>query len=159
MKDGVTGMLAMALARTVVDGAQAIERGGDLLTGAAPCYGVYPTRDGFFAIGALEPKFWAALCAALDRKDLVDGAFDEDTRAVLTTTFATKTTAEWAAILRDVDACCEPVLSPAEALQQARLVDVDVEGRTIGFADLGLDTKTPRRTRGPRLGEHDDELP
>jgi crotonobetainyl-CoA:carnitine CoA-transferase CaiB-like acyl-CoA transferase len=159
MKDGVSGMLAMSLARTVVDGPDAIARGGDLLAGATPCYGVYATRDGFFSVGALEPKFWGALCSAIGRDDLVDGAFDEGTRAQLAATFATKTTAEWAALLSDVDACCEPVLSPSEALQQARLVDVDIDGRRIAFADLGLDATTPCTRRAPLLGEHDAEFP
>ena len=159
MKDGVTGLLAMALARTTVDGADAIAGGRDVLTGAVPCYGVYPTRDGFFSVGALEPKFWTALCAALGRPDLVDAAFDDGTRAALASTFATRTTAEWATILRDVDACCEPVLSPAEALRHARTVDVDVGGRAVAFADPGLDTATTRTARAPRLGEHDGELP
>ena len=49
-------------------------RGGDLLTGGVPCYGVYATQDGrYLAVGALEGKFWRALCEALDRPDLVAG--------------------------------------------------------------------------------------
>src|SRR5207302_1183917 len=40
-------------------------RGDDLLTGGVPCYGVYATADGrFLAVGALETKFWSALCNA-----------------------------------------------------------------------------------------------
>jgi alpha-methylacyl-CoA racemase len=159
MKDGVFGLLAMSLARTLVDGDDAIAAGGDLLVGAVPCYGVYPTADGFFSVGALEPKFWAALCAAVGREDLLAAAFDEDTRAALAATFATKTTAEWTTALRDVDACCEPVLSPAAARADARLVHVDVEGRRCAFADPGLDTPSVRTGRAPRLGEHDAELP
>ena len=51
-------------------------RGADLLTGGVPCYGVYPTRDGrWLAVGALEEKFWQALCAAIERPDLVAGQF------------------------------------------------------------------------------------
>ncbi len=41
-----------------------LPRGADLLTGGVPCYGVYPTQDGrWLAVGALEEKFWQALCA------------------------------------------------------------------------------------------------
>ena len=47
-------------------------RGADLLTGGVPCYGVYATQDGrYLAVGALEGKFWRALCEAIDRPDLV----------------------------------------------------------------------------------------
>ncbi len=47
-------------------------RGDDLLTGGVPCYGVYETRDGrWLAVGALEAKFWRALCETLGRPDLV----------------------------------------------------------------------------------------
>ena len=56
-------------------------RGEDLLTGGVPCYGVYPTRDGrWLAIGALETKFWNALCAAIERPDLVPGQFAHGAR-------------------------------------------------------------------------------
>lgn len=38
----------------------------DLLSGGAPCYGVYGTSDGrHLALGALEPKFWQAFCEAV----------------------------------------------------------------------------------------------
>jgi alpha-methylacyl-CoA racemase len=159
MKDGVFGLLAMSLARTLVDGTETIASGGDLLVGAVPCYGVYPTADGFFSVGALEPKFWSALCAALGREDLLTAAFDADTRAALAATFATKTTAEWTKVLQAVDACCEPVLSPAQAMAEGRRIAVDLDGRDVSFADPGLDTATPRTARAPRLGEHDDEFP
>ena len=44
-----------------------LPRGADLLTGGVPCYGVYPTQDGrWLAVGALEEKFWQALCATID---------------------------------------------------------------------------------------------
>src|SRR4030095_13279265 len=48
-----------------------VPRGSDLLTGGVPCYGVYPTSDGrWLAVGALEEKFWKALCEAIERPDL-----------------------------------------------------------------------------------------
>uniref|UniRef100_UPI00164C6A1C CoA transferase n=1 Tax=Kingella denitrificans TaxID=502 RepID=UPI00164C6A1C len=40
--------------------------GRDLLSGGAPCYGAYRCADGrWLAVGALEPKFWQALCGTL----------------------------------------------------------------------------------------------
>jgi hypothetical protein len=36
--------------------------GQDILCGKLPCYDIYRTKDGHIAVGALEPKFWTALC-------------------------------------------------------------------------------------------------
>jgi crotonobetainyl-CoA:carnitine CoA-transferase CaiB-like acyl-CoA transferase len=65
-------------------------RGEDLLTGGVPCYGVYATQDGrYLAVGALEAKFWRALCETLERPDLIarqfaTGADAQSVRAELT---------------------------------------------------------------------------
>lgn len=46
------------------------ERGSNLLDGAAPFYRCYQTRDGrFIAAGAIEPKFYAVMCQALNLTD------------------------------------------------------------------------------------------
>jgi alpha-methylacyl-CoA racemase len=42
-----------------------------LLNGGAACYGLYRCADGaWLAVGALEAKFWQALCRAVGREDL-----------------------------------------------------------------------------------------
>jgi alpha-methylacyl-CoA racemase len=151
MKDGVVGLLAMMLARTAAG--EDIEHGNDLLVGKVACYGVYPTADGFLSVGALEPKFWAAFCAAIDRSDLNDAAFDDDTAAVIAAVLCTRTTAEWATLFAAHDACVEPVLSPAAALADAKRVSVDVDGRVYEFAALGVDVDAVA-VRAPHLGEH-----
>jgi len=58
---------------------------GGHLGGGNPAYGIYATRHGAIAVGALEPHFRARL---YDGLGLADGA---DPREV----FATKTAAEW----------------------------------------------------------------
>lgn len=46
------------------------ERAGELLNGGWACYQLYSTRDGRqVSLGAVEPKFWAAFCAAAGRPD------------------------------------------------------------------------------------------
>jgi alpha-methylacyl-CoA racemase len=101
--------------------------GRELLSGGAPCYGVYRTADGrHVAVGALEPKFWVALCQALQRPQwiaqhwavgLVPGSpqalqLRDDVAAV----FATKTLPQWQPLF-DADECCTtPVLRVDEAL-------------------------------------------
>jgi crotonobetainyl-CoA:carnitine CoA-transferase CaiB-like acyl-CoA transferase len=103
-------------------------RGDDLLTGGVPCYGVYATRDGrFVAVGALEAKFWSALCNAVGRPDLIAGqlargAEGERVRDALQAIFLTATRDEWGARLASVDCCVTPVLDVAEALHDPQFV-------------------------------------
>jgi crotonobetainyl-CoA:carnitine CoA-transferase CaiB-like acyl-CoA transferase len=87
------------------------------LTGIYACYGVYRCRDGrFLAVGALEPKFWQRLCAALGRPELAadqwaTGEARVHARAALSALFASRTRDEWVKALADHDVCVEPVLA------------------------------------------------
>ena len=101
--------------------------GRDLLSGGAPCYAVYRTRDArHVAVGALEPKFWAALCGAIGRPDwaprhwsqgLAPGsAASMALRAELAAVFAAEPLQHWAAVFEAVDACVTPVLRLDETL-------------------------------------------
>ncbi len=100
--------------------------GRDLLSGGAPCYGVYRTADGrHLAVGALEPKFWQALCTTLGRPDWVDqhwsrglavgGNRSMALRAELAALFASQPLAHWVACFADIDACVTPVLRLEES--------------------------------------------
>ena len=102
--------------------------GRDLLSGGAPCYGVYRTADArHLAVGALEPKFWAALCGAVGRPEwaqqhwtrglAVGSPASMALRAELAAIFAARPLAEWAALFEDVDACVTPVLRLDETLR------------------------------------------
>src|SRR4030081_1493335 len=72
MTDGAFTWLAVPLSQVRAEG-QPIPRGQHRLTGRYACYGVYGCADGrFMSVGALEPKFWRALCEALGRPDLID---------------------------------------------------------------------------------------
>ena len=101
--------------------------GRELLSGGAPCYAVYRTADGrHLAVGALELKFWQALCQALARPEWapchwsLDLAVGSDAsmalRAQLAALIATQPLAHWVARFADVDACVTPVLTVEEAL-------------------------------------------
>ena len=101
--------------------------GRDLLSGGAPCYGVYRCGDGrHLAVGALEPKFWQALCATVGRPEwgeqhwsrglAVGGAASMALRAELAAVFAAEPMAHWAARFETVDACVTPVLRLDETL-------------------------------------------
>lgn len=100
---------------------QVPEPGRDLLSGGAPCYGVYRCADRrWLAVGALEAKFWRALCEAIGRPEwaarhwsrgLVPGSdASMALRTALAAVFATRPMAAWAAHFDAVDACVTPVL-------------------------------------------------
>ncbi len=99
-----------------------LPRGEDLLTGGVPCYGVYGTQDGrWLAIGALEDKFWKALCAAIERPDLADrglarGSEGDRVRSELQRVFARAPLAHWTERFAAVDCCATPIHTLDEAL-------------------------------------------
>jgi crotonobetainyl-CoA:carnitine CoA-transferase CaiB-like acyl-CoA transferase len=101
--------------------------GRELLTGGEACYNIYRCSDGRdLAVGALEAKFWDALCTALGRADLKPRHWsrgqtpgDAGAQAAiseLTTLFLTRTQADWVGLLDGVDCCVTPILSIAQAL-------------------------------------------
>jgi crotonobetainyl-CoA:carnitine CoA-transferase CaiB-like acyl-CoA transferase len=99
------------------------ERGNDWLTGAYACYNVYRTADDrFLAVGALEQKFWAGVCAVLNAPHLTTighatGTVGLRVKKEVQDIFLTQTRDEWAARFAQHDVCVTPVLTPAEAMQ------------------------------------------
>lgn len=97
--------------------------GVEQLTGALGCYNVYPTKDGrAISVGALEPKFFERLLAAVGRTDLLplhyDSPAQEQLKRELAAVFRTRTREEWEQFLAAHDACVEPVLEPDEAVRR-----------------------------------------
>ena len=96
-------------------------RGANLLDGAAPFYRTYQTADGrYVAVGALEPKFYAALLAGLGlADDDLPPQYDRDQWPELERrfdeAFRQRTRDEWAESFAGTDACVAPVLAPHEA--------------------------------------------
>src|ERR671937_948510 len=77
MTDGAVGWLALAFAARAAG--EHVARGDQRLAGRYACYRVYECKDGrYYSVGALEPKFWSALCTALSRPDLADLQYSED---------------------------------------------------------------------------------
>lgn len=100
----------------------------DLLTGGAPCYNAYRTKDlRFMAVGPLELKFWEICCDVLERPDLknkhwtlgqkVGGSEAMAVKAELDALFAQQTMAFWTEKFATADCCVTPVLRIDEALQ------------------------------------------
>jgi len=165
MMDGALAWTAAARADAAAGGEKA-GRGTGRLTGAIPCYRVYRCADGYLSVGALEPKFWAALCEALGRPDLtarqfVTGAEAQAVGVELEEIFARRTRAEWAERLAGLEVCVEPVLELDEvaAHPQVRARGLVVETETGQEVRPAVVTDPGwRRLPPPRLGEHTAEI-
>jgi alpha-methylacyl-CoA racemase len=134
MTDSLLAHAVLPLAALHAAG-QAAPRGEGLLTGGAPCYNYYPTRDGrYLAVGALEPKFWERLCDAIGRPDLKARRLDPAARGELQAIFGAHDSAYWVRVFEDVDCCVNVVLTPEEAVASAQArsrglaVETGVEG-------------------------------
>jgi crotonobetainyl-CoA:carnitine CoA-transferase CaiB-like acyl-CoA transferase len=145
-------------------------RGEDLLTGGAPCYGIYPTQDGrWLAVGALEKKFWATLCGALARPDLVGGQFASGeegarVRVELERIFAGAPLARWVERLTGLDCCVTPVATLDEALQDPQfaargMVTARADGSHEYATPWKLSEHQPMASReAPTQGEHSADV-
>lgn len=168
MTDGSMAFLHMHLAGRLLMGKEGtpLQRGREALNGGFPCYGLYRTQDDrWLAVGSLEPKFFMGLCAALERPELMDGAYDTGelgarTRRELETIFASKPLAHWIELFRTVDLCIEPVLEGDEVLDDPQLKARGVFEQKDGVVWL----RTPLRFGDvpirppPALGEHTVEI-
>jgi crotonobetainyl-CoA:carnitine CoA-transferase CaiB-like acyl-CoA transferase len=144
------------------------------LSGAYPFYNVYETSDGkYMSLGALEPKFWENFCRKAGRTDLIARQFDAgDGRKELFrevgAIFKSRTRAEWVELMKDADACCEPVLAIDEAFDHAqararemvREIEHPAAGliKQLGFALKLSDTPAQASSVAPALGQQTDEL-
>ena len=148
--DGVLAQAVLPLAALREHG-QVARLGESTLTGALACYGFYRTADGrHVGVGALERKFWDAMCERLERTDLAplhrtgDAATEERVREKLRATFAAKPLAHWAALFADSQACVTPVLRLDETLSHAHF-------QARGF-------KKEPDGHAPQPGEHTQEI-
>jgi alpha-methylacyl-CoA racemase len=172
MTDGALSWLAMVAARHFADGA-APERGGLELAGGLLCYRPYRCADGWVALGALEPKFFAAWCAGVGRPDLAERQFERvgsPVHAEVEAIFASRTRDAWAAFNDEHDCCLEPVLDLGEALDselvraRGMVVELDQPGAREPVRLLGTPVRLsrtpgdPARAPGPALGEHTEAV-
>jgi crotonobetainyl-CoA:carnitine CoA-transferase CaiB-like acyl-CoA transferase len=102
---GAAGRAEVSLADAATPFAEPLRHGvtapAGPLGGASPTYALYPARDGWVAVGALEPHFRDRLCAALD----VDPTCGPDALAArLGERLAQRSAAEWEewALARDL---------------------------------------------------------
>lgn len=158
MTDGALTWMALALAAR--GAGEAVSRGAQRLGGRYPCYRVYECRDGrHYSVGALEPKFWAELCTAIGRPDLIDLQFSDaaDSHAAVEEVFRSRTRDDWAQALSGLDVCCEPVLDIDEVPAHPQVVArrMIVSNRSGVEVAPGIRLRDDwRRLEAPALGEH-----
>jgi crotonobetainyl-CoA:carnitine CoA-transferase CaiB-like acyl-CoA transferase len=173
MMDGAFSWLSIHAAEFVATGV-APERERMHLSGAHPCYRVYPAADGWLSVGALESHFWMALCDALERPDLKDDAFARGERrseviGELNELFSSRTRAEWMEKLSHLDTCVGPVNDLGEAFEDPQLLhrDMVVEDELpdgASWKHVGNPIRlreTPgqvKRLPPPGMGEHTDAI-
>jgi len=150
------------------------ERGGSFLSGGAPFYNVYETKDRkFISIASLEPKFWVELCKALGVEEYQDqqitsAEVSQKIRADLAEKFRGKNRDEWVKILNEREVPCAPVYDvsevPADPQVRARRMIFEME--TEAFGKLNQ-LATPIRishnpliakSAPPKLGQHTLEI-
>jgi len=157
MVDGAASLMTMTHAFHQL-GMWLEQRGVNILDTGSHFYEVYETSDGkYFAVGAIEPQFYAELLRVLglegeelpaqqDRSQWP--AMKERFAAV----FATATRDEWAERFAGTDACGAPVLSPWEAHlhphNAARGTFVDVGG-VVQPGPAPRFSRTPGEVRRP----------
>lgn len=174
MADGALAHAVMPLATLAAYG-RTRRAGTDTLTGGLACYAVYRTADTrFLAVGALERKFWDALCDAIERADLKplhrsgDAAAEARVRDELAAIFGARPLAHWEARFASADCCVSPVHTLEEALAdphfRARGMVLESEHPTLGaITQLASPVKMSRhrfalQRHAPRPGEHTVEL-
>jgi crotonobetainyl-CoA:carnitine CoA-transferase CaiB-like acyl-CoA transferase len=165
MLDGALSWLALAMA--ALGGGEQVKRGDQRLAGRYACYRVYACKGGgFYSVGALEPKFWATLCDAVERPDLFDRQFAEGpdgdrVHEAMESVFASRTRSEWEARLAGLDVCCEPVLELGEVASHPQVAARGL----IATTPTGVELRPAVRLRAdwrrhdpPSLGEHTAEV-
>jgi len=120
MTDGAASLMAMFYGLTAA-GSWTDQRHANLLDGGAHMYDTYRCSDGnWVAIGSLEPQFYALL---LEKAGISDPAFVNqmdrgswpDLKSKLASVIASRSRAEWCAMMEATDVCFAPVLSLEEA--------------------------------------------
>ncbi len=164
MADGALSWLALDAARYSATG-DSPQRGGLPLAGSLVCYRPYRCRDGFVALGALEPKFWKTFLAGIGREDLLEGQFEppgSETHKELETIFLARSRDEWETFGDEHECCLDPVLGLDEALEsdhvkQRGMIDPGQRGLGNPIQLIPSDSADPR-SAAALGGDTDDVL-
>ena len=122
MVDGAATLMSMFWAFKAMGAFNEDARGTNLLDTGAHFYDVYACSDGeYISVGSIEPQFYAELLrlTGLDQDAEFQQQMNHDNwphlKSRLTDVFASKTRAEWCALMEHTDVCFAPVLTMSEA--------------------------------------------
>jgi crotonobetainyl-CoA:carnitine CoA-transferase CaiB-like acyl-CoA transferase len=139
---------------------------------------IYETGDGYMSVSVMSDAQWAALAHAAGKPEwLDDPRFKtmelrdlniDDRLALIQSVLATRTTAEWVALLEEAGVPCAPVLTRNAVIDHPQTVangilvesDHPVAGRLRQARPAARFEGTPPEHRfgAPRLGENTDEI-
>ncbi|GAK00651.1 LOW QUALITY PROTEIN: alpha-methylacyl-CoA racemase [Geomicrobium sp. JCM 19055] len=168
MMDGAVSWMQTFLPHFLMGGKEP-SRGNMVLSGKLACYETYETKDGrWFAVGALEPKFWKNFCEKLGRLDLIEQhrASSDVQRRVkheVQSEFYKRDFLEWQNVFLDADACVTPVLTLDEMVDDPQINDRQMilpygAMKTIGFPIKLSRTPAKLKELAPKLGQHNQEV-
>ncbi len=172
MMDGVLGLNQMSLAQWLATRVKPNLK-EQPLTGGLPQYQIMKCKDGkYFTIGALEPKFHAALLKQIGREDLLKaGVSQAQVFEELKKTFLTKDRDAWTAEINNCPDDDAKMVAPVYEVDeveidphvQARKLVIDVETphgtiKQIGFPIKLSDTPGTLKFCAPTLGQHNEEI-
>ncbi|MFX1296747.1 MAG: CaiB/BaiF CoA transferase family protein [Promethearchaeota archaeon] len=172
MMDGVLGLNQMFLAQWLASKKKPILK-EHALTGALPQYQMMKCKDGkYFSIGALEPKFYAALLKQIGRPDLLEASVSrEQIFEELEKTFLTKDRDTWTKKFNNCENNNVKMIAPVYDVDevehdpqvQARNLIIDVETphgtiKQIGFPIKLSETPATLKFCAPALGQHNEEI-
>ena len=156
------------------------ERRGNTHPGGVP-FNVYQARDGYVSICAVSAQNWKSLLGALNREDLLDDPrftnlqqrmkYRDDVDAVVQAWIEQHTVDEAVAHLQQCEVPAGPVLSPAELVEDAHLIERDMvvdvphprHGALSGVKGFGMPIKFVGKSFGfdqpcPEVGQHNEEV-
>ena len=166
MSDGAASLMAMFYGFKA-GGLWGEGRRANLLDGGAHFYDTYQCSDGkWISIGAIEPQFYLLL---LEKTGITDPQFQHqmsreewpELRDKLAAVIATKSQADWCALMDGTDVCFAPVLTmdeaPGHPHNAARQTFVEIAG-VIQPAPAPRFSATPGAIQGPppKIGGDND---
>lgn len=153
--DGVSSMMAF-FSGLLPSGRISLDRDKNLLAGAAPHYRCYTCADGLdIALGPLEPQFLEQLMQRIDAPQSLREGFEDRSKweqqsQQMAEIFATRSQAQWCALLEGGDACFTPVLRFEDAVghphMHARGVYQEIDG-VLHVAPAPRFSRTPGAIR------------
>lgn len=174
--DSALAMCVYEAASVFATGAKP-ERLGQGHRGSAP-YQIFPTADGWFALGASQQRFWEDACRIIGAEELIDDprflekkdrvARQQELAEILAPYFKQQPTDHWFKLFDAKNIPCGPVMNHLETLSDPHVLaremaapvnhSVAGPGKTLGTPVKLSKTPGGVRTAAPALDQHRDEV-